>query len=459
MNIEGVNLSSSSVNTPVQAGQTPLSDNGASPESFSNTLTGQVDLLNKATVETNSSEQVKSITSSKPNTAEKNMAGMLQSKSGEDSSFKELFNNQSVTCKKNTPAVADKNTDFQSTLQALTDALRSTTENVVSDTKTVLQNIDTKFTDKPKPAAENIMPDAMTLAQYISAVMVTNGQETPNSQSDKSAASLLKSITLDIMPDVITLAQNMSAAKATNAHATINPQSDKALTPVDTQNIGTSKATSDLSLVTSNAITQPTQNGLASNSPSFENQLVSEKTQIFKDQLTVLDAGQLAAELTGTQQVVITNRMDSLELTKPITHPDWSKDLGNQIIWMNNKEISTAEIKMNPEHLGPISVRIDLSQDQASVQFTAQHAAVKEALEASIPKLSEMLGTQQLNLTNVTISQSANADQGQSQSPYQSFSRTPENQEQGMDGIATDLNEEATSPRVIVNKGLLSVYA
>jgi len=84
---------------------------------------------------------------------------------------------------------------------------------------------------------------------------------------------------------------------------------------------------------------------------------------------------------------------------------------------------------------------------------------VREALEASIPKLREMLGTQQLNLADVTVSQSTTSDQGQSQSPYQSFSRTPENQEQGMDGIATDLNEEATSPRVIVNKGLLSVYA
>jgi len=145
-------------------------------------------------------------------------------------------------------------------------------------------------------------------------------------------------------------------------------------------------------------------------------------------------------------------------LTKPLTHPEWSKDLGNQIIWMNSKELSTAEIKMNPEHLGPISVRIDLTQDQASVEFTAQHAAVKEALEASIPKLREMLGTQQLNLTNVTISQSTTSDQGQSQSPYQSFSRTPERQEQGTEGVA-GLSEEAVANRVVVNKGLLSVYA
>jgi hypothetical protein len=68
-----------------------------------------------------------------------------------------------------------------------------------------------------------------------------------------------------------------------------------------------------------------------------------------------------------------------------------------------------------------------------------------------------MLGTQQLNLTNVTISQSTTSDQGQS--PYQSFSRTPERQEQGTEGVATGLSEEAAAKRVVVNKGLLSVYA
>jgi len=58
---------------------------------------------------------------------------------------------------------------------------------------------------------------------------------------------------------------------------------------------------------------------------------------------------------------------------------------------MNNKSISAAEIKLNPAHLGPISVRIDVNQDQATIMFTAQHADVKEAIEASIPKLREML--------------------------------------------------------------------
>jgi flagellar hook-length control protein FliK len=87
--------------------------------------------------------------------------------------------------------------------------------------------------------------------------------------------------------------------------------------------------------------------------------------------------------------------------------------------------------------------------------FTAQHAEVKEAIEASIPRLREMLGTQQLNLINVNISQNSTSDQGRSQS--QTFSKTPENREQGIEGVADTDNTE--HERIVVSKGLLSLYA
>jgi len=450
MNIEGVNLSSSSANNLVPGGQVPLSENGATHESFSNTLTGQVGLLKKANTETNTTEQATSTSSSKANNKEQDTGSVLQSKSGEENSVKGLFKDLSAVYKQNTPVVDDKAADLQSKLQALTDGKKS---NVV-----------------------NMLPDAMTLAQNISAAIATKVPATISSESDKATASATlkddsKSITSDITPDATILGQNMSAAMAINAQAATNVQPDKTpqtTTLTDAQNKAVSITTSDLvvasdALQKETATNQPAQNGQTSNLPSFENLLSSEKTLAVKELLSTSDAGQIApavsTDIAGTQQAAITNRIDSPALTKPLTHPDWSKDLGNQIIWMNNKELSTAEIRINPEHLGPISVRIDLTQDQASVQFTAQHAEVKEALEASIPKLREMLGTQQLNLTNITISQGATSDQGQSQSPYQSFAKTPENQEHGIEGVATDLSEQATSSNVVVNKGLLSIYA
>ncbi len=107
---------------------------------------------------------------------------------------------------------------------------------------------------------------------------------------------------------------------------------------------------------------------------------------------------------------------DVAPLTRPLSHPQWNEDLGERIVWMNSRGISSAEIRMNPEHMGPITVRIDMNQDQATIAFTAQNSVVREALEASLPKLREMLSAQQVNLADVSVSQqsSSNSDSGRS---------------------------------------------
>lgn len=141
-------------------------------------------------------------------------------------------------------------------------------------------------------------------------------------------------------------------------------------------------------------------------------------------------------------------------MTKSLGHPEWNKDLGERIVWMNNRTIPAAEIKLNPQHLGPVSVRIDLNQDQASIVFTAQHASVRDALEASMPKLREMLNDQQINLVNVSVSQNGGSEQRNSQSQYLNQVANSEAVQAGVDEIGPAENE-----RVTVSNGLLNMYA
>ena len=149
--------------------------------------------------------------------------------------------------------------------------------------------------------------------------------------------------------------------------------------------------------------------------------------------------------------------MELPALTKPLAHPQWNKDLGERIVWMNNKELSAAEIRLNPQHLGPISVRIEMNNDQATIVFTAEHAVVRDALEASIPKLREMMNDQQLNLVNVNIAQNNSSGQ-QHQSSSQ---RLPLNFD-GFDRLSESLvetGEELENQSTLVSKGILSIYA
>ena len=148
-------------------------------------------------------------------------------------------------------------------------------------------------------------------------------------------------------------------------------------------------------------------------------------------------------------------------MTKPLSHPEWSKDLGERIVWMNSRAIPSAEIRLNPPHLGPISVRVDVSDDQATVVFTAQHAAVREMLEASIPKLREMMGAQQLNLVEANVFQGPAPDQGRSQS--QNFAQTADGRRQVPMAVVADgvdeVEQEIASGQAVVSNGLLSIYA
>ncbi len=198
----------------------------------------------------------------------------------------------------------------------------------------------------------------------------------------------------------------------------------------------------------------------------FENAGQAEKTGRVERQIIRLEGEKtlprIGTDIAALNRSVVDNKADVPAITKPLSHPEWNKDLGERIVWMSSKAIPAAEIRLNPQHLGPISVRVNVADDQATVVFTAQHAATREALEASIPKLREMMGAQQLNLVEVSVSQGSASDQGRSQS--QNYAQTADGRgQQGAAGAVVDgvddVEQEIESGRAVVSKGLLSIYA
>ncbi len=99
------------------------------------------------------------------------------------------------------------------------------------------------------------------------------------------------------------------------------------------------------------------------------------------------------------------------EISQPFGRPAWAQGMSKQIVWMANQNIRSAEIRLNPGHLGPIEVRIDMSDDQINVAMSSRHAVVREAMEAALPKLREMLEQNGMNLSDTDISQHSFAEQ------------------------------------------------
>jgi flagellar hook-length control protein FliK len=89
----------------------------------------------------------------------------------------------------------------------------------------------------------------------------------------------------------------------------------------------------------------------------------------------------------------------------PIQQRGFEQALGDRVVWLANNKIQSAEIQVNPPDLGPIEVRIQVNNDQASVSFGAAQPATREALESALPRLREMLSQQGLNLADANVSQ------------------------------------------------------
>lgn len=89
----------------------------------------------------------------------------------------------------------------------------------------------------------------------------------------------------------------------------------------------------------------------------------------------------------------------------PFGQAGWGQAFGNQVVWAVNQGMPAAELHLSPPDLGPLSVRISMDQDQASISFSSAHAMVREAIEAALPRLRDMLGAQGITLADVNVSQ------------------------------------------------------
>ncbi|WP_083938346.1 flagellar hook-length control protein FliK [Algicola sagamiensis] len=79
--------------------------------------------------------------------------------------------------------------------------------------------------------------------------------------------------------------------------------------------------------------------------------------------------------------------------------------LRDKVMVMLQTQNGVADIRLDPPELGSMQIKVNLSNDQASVQFTVQNPQAKEVLEQTLPKLKEMLEEQGVNLGESSVHQ------------------------------------------------------
>ncbi|MDL2358526.1 MAG: flagellar hook-length control protein FliK [Pseudomonadota bacterium] len=94
--------------------------------------------------------------------------------------------------------------------------------------------------------------------------------------------------------------------------------------------------------------------------------------------------------------------------------PAWDNQVGQKIVWMVAGKEQSASLTLNPPDMGPMQVVLSVTNDHATVTFSAAQPEVRQALENAMPKLREMLGESGISLGNATVNAGL-SDQRQAQ--------------------------------------------
>ena len=334
-------------------------------------------------------------------------------------------------------------------------------------------------TDENTQAAPALLVVAETPTLTVSQPVITPEKSTiekPKQNAPKSEKPDLPVAAQQVTPEIIAPLVTAQAAPAqSDAKTAVFESTNQSGVTSDGKTVLTPAKNLLMAAVASRGNTNdnsPNNNNGGNSQPNQTVQIESSANPIIDNKTSVTDAKSFASLLTAEKsdttsasatapttdksapqnisaavnKLVQDTKVDVPAMTRPLSHPAWNQELGSRIVWMNNQGISSAEIKMNPQNMGPITVRIDMNQDQATIAFTAQNSEVRTALENSIPKLREMLSSQNVGLADVNVSQ-------QSSTSTSSDSNKQQTAQMMMDASTNGQGNRQNNPEVVDAQG------
>ena len=148
----------------------------------------------------------------------------------------------------------------------------------------------------------------------------------------------------------------------------------------------------------------------------------------------------------------------AVPIATPLGAPDFAAALGLRLAVLAKDGVQTAELHLNPADMGPVSVQIVMDGTQARVDFGADMAATRQAIEAGLPELASALAEAGFTLAGGGVSQHAGgrgSGSGSSADP-----RTPEGRRTGTFAADDDTQQRVTAAaRRVVARGGIDLFA
>ena len=171
-------------------------------------------------------------------------------------------------------------------------------------------------------------------------------------------------------------------------------------------------------------------------------------------QFTGSEAGFASAlgQIGRTPEVAPAQIPGSLPVLLAAATGSLGEDLGQRILWLSGHNLRSAEIRLDPPELGPLQVQVQHHRDGTSVHFTTSSAAVKDVVEANLPRLRELLEGSGLSLVDVNVAQQQQRGAPGQREAFDNSASTSR-------GLLANLQQSEVTPSVRRSVGLVDDYA
>ncbi len=87
----------------------------------------------------------------------------------------------------------------------------------------------------------------------------------------------------------------------------------------------------------------------------------------------------------------------------PLRSASFAAELADKVVWLAGRQGQMANLSLNPPEMGALEVRLTVSGSDATAQFFSPNPGVRDAIDAALPKLRELMAQAGLNLGEAEV--------------------------------------------------------
>jgi flagellar hook-length control protein FliK len=105
------------------------------------------------------------------------------------------------------------------------------------------------------------------------------------------------------------------------------------------------------------------------------------------------------------------------QIATRVEDADFGVAVSRQLVSLARTGVQSAQLVLNPAHLGPVSVSIQMSGQQASLSMSAEHEATRTALREALPHLDTLFAQSGLQLGSAHVGDGSERHSGRQGTP------------------------------------------